>query len=137
MPQDTADRDDKLAMIVIHTLKLREGAKAEDFERMMTDEVFVAAADTPGSVNRAGRSAIRSQHLLSSENTYVWFVKGQDSNSMFGTAAQRMLEEARERLEKFVTIVGSTSYLVIDSLAVGPTNLYGAGIGAPTKGSTI
>jgi hypothetical protein len=139
MPRDTADRDSMMVMIV--SLKLLPEAKAEDFERVMTEEIFVAAANTPGSVNRAGRSSIRSQHLLSSEGAetdYLWLTKGAVSfNSMLRTTAQRMLEEARERLETFVTIVGSTSYLVTSSLEVGPTNMYGKGIDAPTRGSTI
>jgi hypothetical protein len=139
MAQDTADRDGMMVMVV--SLKLLPEANAEDFERAMTDEIFVAAANTPGSVNRAGRSSIRSQHLLlseSSETDYLWLTKGQVSfNSMFRTAAQRMLEGARERLETFVTILGSTSYLVTGSLEVGPTNMYGGGIDAPTRGSTI
>src|ERR1700736_1533493 len=65
MAQTTGDQGNSQApMIVVHTLKLRPGIKDEDFRRVITNDVFVAAAEVPGSVDRGGRSWIESQHLL-------------------------------------------------------------------------
>jgi hypothetical protein len=57
MAQTTINQGNSQAtMVVVHTLKLRPGIKAEDFRRVMTNEVFPAAAEVPGSVDRGGRS---------------------------------------------------------------------------------
>jgi hypothetical protein len=121
--------------VVVHTLKLRPGIKAEDFQRMMTNEVFVSEAEVPGSVNRGGQSWIQSQHLLLRDGVdpeYLWFIK--TSRPDLG---ERMLEDARKRLETFATIAESATYSVIDSLEVGRRDQSGRPIGAPTRGSTI
>jgi hypothetical protein len=121
--------------VVVHTLKLRPGIKAEDFQRMMANEVFVSEAEVPGSIDRGGQSMIQSQHLLlrdGVETDYLWFIK--TSRPDLG---ERMLEDARKRLETFAIIAESATYLVIDSLEVGRRDLSGLPIGAPTRGSTI
>jgi hypothetical protein len=79
--------------VVVHTLKLRPGIKAEDFQRMMANEVFVSEAEVPGSIDRGGQSMIQSQHLLlrdGDETDYLWFIK--TSRPDLG---ERMLEDAR------------------------------------------
>jgi hypothetical protein len=140
MAQATGDQGNNQApMVVVHTLKLRPGIKAEDFERVMTNEVFTAAAEVAGSVNRGGRSMIESQHLLmrdGAETEYLWLTKVL-STSMFREVGQRMLEDACKRLETFAITAQSANYVVIDSLNVGQRDQSGRPIGAPTRGNTI
>jgi hypothetical protein len=137
MAQVTSDQGNNqvpMKMIVVHTLKLRPGIEAEDFRRVMTDEVFVDAAEAPGSVDRGGRSWIESQHLLlkdGAETEYLWLIK------VSSEIGQRMLELVRKRLEVFAFIAESADYVVIDSLDVGPRDVSGRPIGAPTRGSRI
>lgn len=136
MAQTTINQGNSQAtMVVVHTLKLRPGIKAEDFRRVMTNKVFPAAAEVPGSVDRGGRFWIVSQHLLlrdGVEAEYVWLTKMIQQD-----VGQRMLDDVRERLQTFAVIAESATYVVIDSLDVGRRDQSGRPIGAPTRGSTI
>jgi|ERR1700730_6198496 hypothetical protein len=121
--------------VVVHTLKLRPGIKAEDFQRMMINDVFVSESEVPGSINRGGQSMLQSQHLLlrdGVETEYLWFIK--TSRPDIGA---RMLEDARKRLETFAIIAESATYGVIDSLEIGRRDQSGLPIGPPKRGSTI
>lgn len=129
-------------VVAIHRIALRQDASRAEFERVMTEEVFPAAADAPGSVSRGGASAIRSQHLLRAdgeENTYVWLVKssGVFSQRQFSTVVDRMLQEQRASVETFGTIESSTVFVVVQSFDVGPRDTMGRPTGAPQRGTDI
>lgn len=127
-------------MIVgIHRIALRQGIAAEDFESFMANDVFPAAAETPGSVNRGGQSSIKSQHLLRADGEYLWLVKGSGAfdEPLFAGVFARMFDEVRERLERFGRRESSTLFTVIDSLDVGPRDELGRPTGDPLRGDDL
>jgi hypothetical protein len=127
--------------IAIHTLELVAGADRQAFESLMTKEVFPEAAETPGSMNRGGQSAIESQHLLASDaadGTYLWIVKNSGQmGGMFSGIASRMYEEAHDRLACFVASHALTVLSVVGSFAVGPRDQLGRPTGLPRTGKEI
>lgn len=123
----------------MHRITLREGSTAEDFERLMAEEVFPAAAETPGSVSRGGRSAIKSQHLLRADGEYLWLVKGSGvfSDHLFARIFTRMYDEAREKLEPLGTRSSSLVWTSVASLEIGPRDQLGRPTGQPVRGTDL
>ena len=88
-------------MFGIHKLVLLSGVKGEEFEKFMSEEIFPAAAEVPGSVNRASQSAIKSQHLLKAEGDnpeYLWVVK--DSGVFDSAYSHAFLSGCMKRNER-------------------------------------
>jgi hypothetical protein len=126
----------------IHTMVLRPGVEATEFEQVMTKDVFPAAADTPGTVNRGGVSAIKSQHLLRSEDEkgrYWWLVKDSEALSSRGTGEiiQSMHATVRDKLDALATIESSTVLDVASSFDIGERDELGRPVGLPTFGSDL
>jgi hypothetical protein len=112
----------------IHTFVLHPGADPEAFEAFITEEVFPTAADTPGRVNRGGRSSIQSQHLLKVQGNsleYLWLVKasGVFDMHLFSGVFDRMYGEVQEQLETFGTRRSSTTFTVVGSFDDGPRDV--------------
>ena len=123
-------------MFGIHKLVLSSGVKGEKFEKFMSEEIFPAAAEVPGSVNRASQSAIKSQHLLKSEgdnSEYLWVVKdsGVFDSVLFTRVFERMYEEEREKLQSFVTRESSTAFEVLDGFQEASRDHVGKETGEP------
>jgi ABC-type ATPase with predicted acetyltransferase domain len=121
-------------MFGIHKLILLSGAKGEEFEKFVSEEVFPAAAEVPGSVNRASQSAIKSQHLLKAKGDnpeYLWVVKdsGVFDSVLFTRVFERMYEEEREKLESFVTRESSTVFEVLDGFQAAARDHAGTEMG--------
>ena len=129
--------------IGIHTIVLLPGVESENFEQFMIKEVFPRTAELPGSVNREGVSAIKSQHLLKSEVDdrimYLWLIKdsGALSSRSTGDIINSMYDIVRDKLEAFGTRESSSTYVVIDSLDIGPRDSIGRPLGSPKSGSDI
>jgi hypothetical protein len=126
----------------IHVMVLYSGVEASDFEQVMVDDVFPRAAVTPGTVNRGGMSAIKSQHLLRSEEEkgkYWWLVKdsGALSSRTTGEIIQKMYETVRDKLDTLAIIESSTSFDVTNSFEIGERDLLGRPVGLPTSGSEL
>ena len=124
--------------IGIHVLVLRTGVSADEFAALFNDEVFPAAAETPGSVNRGGQSAIESQHLLKPVGgaaDYLWLVKssGVFDSDLFETVLGRMFDEARPRLETFCERRSSVLYTQVNSYDAGPRDALGRPTGPPRR----
>jgi hypothetical protein len=131
-----------MSMFGIHKLTLLSGANREEFEKFMSGEVIPTAAEVSGSVNRGGRSAIKSQHLLKAEGDsrdYLWIVKdsGAFDSGLFTGVFERMYEEAREKLQSFTTRESSIAFLVLDSFDAGPRGVTGRPTGEPIRGGDI
>src|SRR4051794_8714078 len=86
-------------LVGIHRIILRQGAVAEEFERFMADEVFPATADN-APVNRGGRSAIKSQHLLRTDGEYLWLIKG---SGAIGEPTVSLDDALQAKLDSFAT----------------------------------
>ena len=129
--------------IGIHTIVLLPGVESENFEQFMIKEVFPRTAELRGSVNRGGVSAIRSQHLLKSEVDdrimYWWLIKdsGALNSRSTGDIINSMYDIVRDKLEAFGTRESSSTYVVIDSLDIGPRDSTGRPLGSPKSGSDI
>ena len=128
-------------MFGIHRLMLVSGVKREKFEKFMSETIFPAAAEAQGSINRAGQSAIKSQHLLKAEGNdteYLWVVK--DSGiftSGFTGIFEQMYDAAREQLEPFVTRESSVAFVVLDGFDAGPRGVTGHPLTEPIRGADI
>lgn len=125
-------------IIGIHKIVLLSEAEPNSFEEFMKEEVFPSTAEVPGSVDRAGRSAIKSQHLVKNDESdrgYYWIVKysGFLSPDKFRHIFHEMLANAREKLEAFGSIESSGTYTAVDSLDVGPRDELGRPVGSPGK----
>lgn len=126
----------------IYTLMLRAGAEADQFEKVMTEEIFPAAAETPGTMNRGAVSSIKSQHLLKSteeKGKYWWLVKDSRALSSLSTTRllQRILETVQRELDPLVTVELSATFEVISSYEVGERDTSGRPIGLPTTGNEL
>jgi ABC-type ATPase with predicted acetyltransferase domain len=124
-------------MFGVHKLVLISGVKGEEFEKFMSEEIFPAAAEVPGSVNRASQSAIKSQHLLKTEGDspeYLWVVKdsGVFDSIAFTRVFERMYEDEREKLESFVTRESSTAFEVLDGFQAAAHDHVGEETGEAT-----
>jgi hypothetical protein len=121
----------------IHVLVLKTGVSADEFAAVFNEEIFPAAAETPGSVNRGGRSTIGSQHLLKPAGgaaDYLWLVKSSgvfDSN-LFERVLGRMYDEALPKLEAFCERRSSVVYTQVNSYDAGPCDELGRPTGPPT-----
>jgi hypothetical protein len=126
-------------LVGIHRMVLREGVAAADFERLVAEEVLPAAADTPGSINRGGQSSIKSLHLLQDEGQYLWLVKssGAFSPHLFARVFAAMYDEARQRLDRLVTLESSVVFSVVDSFDAGPRDQMGRPTGLPQRGTDL
>lgn len=123
-------------MFGIHKLLLLSGVKGEDFEKFISEEIFPAAAEVPGSVNRASQSAIKSQHLLKSKGDnpeYLWVVKdsGVFDSIAFTRVFERMYEEKREKLESFVARESSTAFEILDGFQAEARDQAGTEMAEP------
>jgi hypothetical protein len=127
-----------VTVLGVHTLELRAGADPAAFERLMTGEVFPAAADVPGSINRGGASFIGSQHLLRTDGSgrYLWLVKAGDAccTDCFGHVFGRTFQAA---IAPFATRVSSAMYAVSASYDAGPRDDKGRPLGEPVRGQTL
>jgi hypothetical protein len=123
----------------IHRLTLNQGVTALDFETMMANTVFPAAAETPGSLNRAGRSSILSQHLLRADGEYLWIIKasGVFDEELFRRVFERMKDESLEVIAPLGTHVSSDLFTVVASLEIGPRSLSGEPLEAPKRGTDL
>ena len=125
----------------IQILKLRSGVEGSEFERVMIEDVFPAASRTP-SVNRGGVSAIRSQHLLRSEEEegkYWWLVKDSEALSSRSTQEiiQSMYAEVRDKVDALATLESSVAFDVTSSYDLGELDSIGRPIGLPRVGSEL
>jgi hypothetical protein len=122
--------------IGIHTLILKAGVSAKAFETLVSQRVFPVAAETPGSVNRGGQSAIASQHLLASARgttDYLWLVKssGIFSDDQFETVLQRMYDEGFLVLEEVCERRSTVGYNQASGYDAGPRDVVGRPTGPP------
>ena len=126
----------------IHTIVVSPGASEEDFEKFMVDKALPAAAEVPGSVNREGRSAIKSQHLLKTGKSlkeYCWVVKssGVFGSDLFSRVFARMLEEVHKDIESFANVKTSAIFAVVTSFDAGPRDLLGRPEGDPQRDTDL
>jgi hypothetical protein len=122
--------------IGIHTLILKGGISAQDFEALFEEQFLPVAADTPGSVNRGGRSTIASQHLLKPAGgaaDYIWMVKssGVFPPDSFETVLQRMYDEAIPSLDAMCEKRSTVVYTQATSYDAGPRDALGRPTGPP------
>ncbi len=119
-------------LVGLHRFTLRPGAIAEEFERFMADEVF-PAADERAPVNRGGRSAIKSQHLLRTDGEYLWLIKG---SGAIGEPAVSLDDALQAKLDSFAT-QASAMATVIASFDAGPRGSQGRPTGEPLRGNDL
>jgi hypothetical protein len=128
-------------VVGIHSLELHPGIGPVEFESFMTDRVFPISADVPGSVNRGGRSAIRSQHLLKShlDAGYLWMVKASAAfgPERFSAVFHRMYDDLQGEIGGFASHRSSALLFVGGSFDAGPRDLLGRPIGEPERGQFI
>jgi hypothetical protein len=122
----------------IHVLVLKTGVSADEFAALFNEEILPAAAETPGSVNRGGRSTIDSQHLLKPAGgaaDYLWLVKssGVFNSNLFETVLERMYDEALPKLETVCERRSSVLYTQVNSYDAGPRDALGRPTGPPTR----
>jgi hypothetical protein len=127
-----------VTVLGVHALELHAGTDPAAFEQLMTGEVFPAAAELPGSLNRGGESCIGSQHLLRTDGsgTYLWLMKapGVCCPECFADVFARTFQAAIEPLAKRVS---STLYAVSASYDAGPRDNLGRPLGEPLRGHTL
>ena len=126
----------------IQIFKLHSGVEGSDFERVMIEDVFPTASRTPGTVNRGSVSAIRSQHLLRSEEEegkYWWLVKDSEALSSRSTQdiIQNMYAEVRDKVDALATLESSIAFDVTSSYDLGELDSIGRPVGLPRVGSEL
>ena len=126
----------------IHTIVLRPEVKGSYFEQVMLEEVFPVAADTSGTVNRGGLSAIKSQHLLRNEadkDRYWWLIKDSEAMSSRSTQdiIQSMYATVREKLDVLAILESSAVFIATSSFDIGERDSLGRPVGLPITGSDL
>jgi hypothetical protein len=117
-------------ILAFQTLTVRADIAPADVEALFEKEILPAAADTPGSVSRANRSTIASQHLLrrsGSATEYLWIVKSSGVFALdgFETVAERLSEDAAEKLDQVCERSPMTVWTQTLSYDQGPRDLGG------------
>lgn len=126
----------------IHTIVLQPEVDSSQFEQIMIEDVFPIAANTPGTVNRGGISAIKSQHLLKNEaekGKYWWLIKDSEAMSSRSTQEiiQQMYDTVREKLEGLAALESSDAFIVASSYDLGERDSLGRPVGLPITGSDL
>jgi hypothetical protein len=115
--------------IGLHTIRLVNGATVDDVVKLFQDDILPAAAETPGSINRGGASAIASQHLLKSLSgaNLLWFVKGSGvfEAEEFQTVLERMHDEAGPKLRGVCDRISAAVYEQVVAFDAGPRDVSG------------
>jgi hypothetical protein len=129
------------SLIGLHAIVLRDGVAAQELERVMTTNVFPAAAEVTGSVNRGGASVIGSQHLLKSaeDGSYLWLVKATDAFDPGGFAEvfRRMYDDLQATIEPVGRLESSTVFSVPAGYDAGPRDTLGRRVGEPQRGQFL
>lgn len=119
----------------IHTFTLSTAQEKEKFEDFMIKEAFPMAAEIRGSVDRGGRSAIRSQYLIKVEDSsdYLWLVEasGVFESHRFVHVFNNMYQTVADKMETFGVRKCSTTFEVVGGFDVGPRDSLGRPTGNP------
>jgi hypothetical protein len=124
-------------MIGLHALRLVNGATVDDLVELFNEEILPTAAETPGSVNRGGQSAIADQHLLKSlvGDDLLWLVKasGVFEAEQFQRVLKRMHDEAAPRLQGLCNRISVAVYQQVAAFDAGPRDVSGQPTGPPHR----
>jgi hypothetical protein len=126
-----------LMVIGLHTLQLVSGATVDDLVELFNEVILPTAAETPGSVNRGGQSAIADQHLLKSlvGDDVLWLVKasGVFDAEQFQRVLNRMYDDAAPRLQGVCNRTAVALYEQVAAFDVGPRDVSGQPTGPPHR----
>jgi hypothetical protein len=117
-------------------IMLHSATEISDFEMLFAEEILPNAAEAPGSVNRGGRSAIGSQHLMRLDGEgglYLWVVKssGVFSTDGFTTVISHIEESSAEKLDAVCDRERFQVWSQVRSYDAGPRSQMGVRLGDP------